>query len=71
VFAQTLLVEASIGFLGLGDPNAMSWGLLAGQAQPFLRVAWWLPVFPGLAISMAVLGVNLLTDAFSTTAAGR
>lgn len=65
VFAQTLLLEASLGFLGLGDPNAMSWGLLAGQAQGFLRVAWWLPVFPGAAITTAVLGVNLLADAVS------
>jgi peptide/nickel transport system permease protein len=71
VFAQTLLVEASLGFLGLGDPNAMSWGLLAGQAQPFLRVAWWLPLFPGLAISIAVLGVNLLSDAVSSAIARR
>ena len=71
VFAQTLLLEASLGFLGLGDPNAMSWGLLAGQAQPFLRVAWWLPFFPGVAITIAVLGVNLLTDTVSTAASDR
>ena len=49
----------------------MSWGLLAGQAQPFLRVAWWLPFFPGVAITIAVLGVNLLTDAVSTAASHR
>lgn len=71
LFAQALLVEASIGFLGLGDPNAMSWGLLAGQAQGFLRVAWWLPVFPGLAVAVAVLGVNLLADAASAALSGR
>ncbi len=65
VFAQVLLVEASLGFLGLGDPNVLSWGLLAGQAQGFLRVAWWLAFFPGLAIMMTVLGVNLLADALS------
>lgn len=71
LFGQVLLVEASLGFLGLGDPNAMSWGLLAGQAQAFLRVAWWLPLFPGLAIAVAVLGMNLLSDALSTALAGR
>jgi len=65
LFAQVLLVEASLGFLGLGDPNVLSWGLLAGQAQGFLRVAWWLAFFPGLAIMMTVLGVNLLADALS------
>ena len=65
LFGQVILVEASLGFLGLGDPNALSWGLLAGQAQGFLRVAWWLPVFPGLAIAVAVLGINLLADAYA------
>ena len=70
LFGQVILVEASLGFLGLGDPNAVSWGLLAGQAQGFLRVAWWLAVFPGLAIAAAVLGVNLLADAWSGVLAG-
>jgi peptide/nickel transport system permease protein len=65
LFGQVLLVEASLGFLGLGDPNALSWGLLAGQASGFLRVAWWLAFFPGLAITVAVLGLNLLADAAS------
>lgn len=67
LFGQVLLIEASLGFLGLGDPNAMSWGLLAGQAQPLLRVAWWLSLFPGLAITGAVLGVNLVADAVAST----
>ena len=67
LFGQVLLVEASLGFLGLSDPNAMSWGMLAGQSQPFLRVAWWLAVFPGVAITLAVLGSNLLADACAAT----
>lgn len=71
LFGQVLLLEASLGFLGLGDPNAMSWGLLAGQAQGFLRVAWWLSFFPGLAITVAVLGVNLIADALSAALGGR
>ncbi len=71
LFGQTLLVEASLGFVGLGDPNALSWGLLAGQAQGFLRVAWWLALFPGLAIALAVLGVNLLADAWASILGGR
>lgn len=65
VVGHVLLIEASLGFLGLGDPNAMSWGFLAGEAQGFLRVAWWLAVFPGLAILLAVLGLNLLGDALT------
>jgi peptide/nickel transport system permease protein len=70
LFGQIILVEASLGFLGLGDPNALSWGLLVGQAQGFVRVAWWLAVFPGLAIGLAVLGINLLADAWSAVLGG-
>lgn len=66
LLGQVLLIEASLGFLGLGDPGVMSWGLLAGQAQIFLRVAWWLSVFPGLAIMFTVIGFNLLADAVSS-----
>ena len=62
VVAQALLVEAGIGFLGLGDPNRVSWGQLAGDAQRYLRVAWWLPVFPGACIAFTVLSLNLLGD---------
>lgn len=62
---QVLLIEASLGFLGLGDPNTLTWGMLAGQAQGYLRVAWWLPLFPGLAITLTVLGFNLLADGLS------
>ncbi len=62
VMGQVLLLEASLGFLGLGDPNVVSWGYLAGQAQRFLRVAWWLSLFPGLALVIAVLALNLLSD---------
>lgn len=67
LIGQVLLLEASLGFLGLGDPNHISWGALVGQAQPFVLVAWWLPVFPGIAISATVLGLNLLGDALSTS----
>jgi len=63
VLAQVLLIEASLGFIGLGDPNVVSWGYLVSEAQRFLRVAWWMSVFPGLAIAIAVLGLNLLSDA--------
>lgn len=66
MFGQVLLIEASLGFLGLGDPNAVTWGMLAGQAQGYLRSAWWLALFPGLAITITVLGFNLLADAISS-----
>lgn len=65
LIGQVLLLEASLSFIGLGDPGAISWGSLAGQAHPFLRVAWWLAFFPGVAIAVAVLGFNLLADALA------
>jgi peptide/nickel transport system permease protein len=63
--ASVILLEAGLGFLGLGDPHVISWGYLANNAQRFLRVAWWMAVFPGAAIALAVLGLNLLGDALT------
>jgi peptide/nickel transport system permease protein len=63
--ASVILVEAGLSFIGLGDPRAISWGYLANNAQRFLRVAWWMAVFPGAAIALAVLGLNLLGDALN------
>lgn len=71
VLAQVILIEAGLSFLGLGDPNTMSWGTLASEAQRFLRVAWWMSLFPGLAILVAVLGLNLLSDALTDALSGR
>lgn len=70
LFGQVLLIEASLGFLGLSDPNTLTWGLLVGESQGFLRVAWWLALFPGLAITIAILAFNLLADALAA-AVGR
>lgn len=60
--ASVVLIEAGLSFLGLGDPAVVSLGYLANNAQRFLRVAWWMAAFPGVAIAMAVLGLNLLGD---------
>lgn len=60
--ASVILIEAGLCFLGLGDPDVVSLGYLANNAQRFLRVAWWMAVFPGAAIALAVLGLNLLGD---------
>lgn len=59
MIGQAILTEASLAFLGLGDPNYISWGHLLGNAQLFLRLAWWLPLFPGLVIALTVLGFDL------------
>jgi len=63
--AGVILLEAGLSFIGLGDPQRMSWGYLANNAQRFLRVAWWVALFPGAAIALAVLGLNLLGDALN------
>jgi peptide/nickel transport system permease protein len=60
--SRVILLEASLGFLGLGDPSVMSLGFLVSNAQRFIRVAWWMSVFPGAALALAVLAVNLLAD---------
>ena len=60
--ASVILIEAGLSFLGLGDPDIISLGYLANNAQRFLRVAWWMAAFPGATIALAVLGLNLLGD---------
>jgi len=62
---STILVEASLSFLGLGIPEPFpSWGrMLSESAAEYVRVAPWLVIFPGIAISLAVFGTNLLGDA--------
>lgn len=63
MIGQVMLIEASLAFLGLGDPKNISWGYLLNNAQSFLRTAWWMPFFPGLALTLAVLGFNFVGDA--------
>jgi peptide/nickel transport system permease protein len=65
MIGQVILTEISLSFLGLGDPNHISWGYLMANAQAFLRLAWWLPLFPGLATVLTVLGFNLVGDALN------
>ncbi|HXF82275.1 MAG TPA: ABC transporter permease [bacterium] len=60
--AQAILLEASLGFFGLGDPNLVSWGGMLNAAQAYLREAWWMSVFPGAGIALAVIGFNLIGD---------
>jgi peptide/nickel transport system permease protein len=60
--ASAIMAESFLSFLGLGDPAHPSWGQLLQQGQLFLRQAWWLTTFPGLALAMTILGLNLLGD---------
>lgn len=62
-FANNILLESSLTFLGLGfDPTIPSWGGMLADARTYLQTAWWVSVFPGLAILLTVLGLNLLGD---------
>lgn len=63
--AQAILLEASLGFFGLGDPNLRSWGGMLNTAQGYVQRAWWMSVFPGIAISLSVLAFNLVGDAIN------
>ena len=60
-----VLFEGALSFLGLGDPNVMSWGLMIGQNRAYALDAWWTVLLPGAAIFLAVLGVSLVGDAFN------
>jgi peptide/nickel transport system permease protein len=63
--AQAILLEAGLSYLGLGDPGHASWGVMLYEAQPSLRTAWWMSVFPGFGIFLVVLSLNLVGDAIN------
>ncbi|APX93423.1 ABC transporter permease [Halomonas sp. 1513] len=60
--ATAILLESALSFLGLGDPNVMSWGYMIGAARTVIRQAWWLSFFPGVAILLTVLALNLVGE---------
>lgn len=60
-----ILFESGLSFLGLGDPNTMSWGLMIGQNRNYVLDGWWTVVFPGIAIFLAVLAISLVGDGFN------
>ncbi len=60
--ATAILQESALSFLGMGDPNAVSWGSMIGEGREMLRTAWYLTAVPGVAIILAVLSLNLLGD---------
>lgn len=60
--ATAILIESGLAFLGLGDPNIMSWGFQIGAGRTLLRSAWWICTFPGIAILLTVLAINLVGE---------
>lgn len=72
IVAAAILTEAALSFLGLGDPNRVSWGGMIAEGRTVLRTAPWLSIVPGLALVAAVLGVYLAGEgAVEATAARR
>lgn len=62
-FAFVMLAESSLSFLGIGiQPPEITWGLMVAQGRPYLTTAWWLSFFPGLAIILTTLSLNLLSN---------
>jgi len=60
--ASAILLESALSFMGMGDPNVISWGSMIGSGRELLRTAWYLTAAPGLAIVFAVLAFNLIGD---------
>ena len=62
-FAFVMLAESSLSFLGIGiQPPEITWGLMVAQGRPYLTTAWWLSFWPGLAIVLTTLSLNLLSN---------
>ncbi len=57
-----ILFEAGLSYLGLGDPNAFSWGMMIGAGREYILDAWWLVTLPGIMIFLTVLGFSLIGD---------
>lgn len=68
---SSILAGAALNFLGLGaEPPTPEWGAMLNAGMKFVRQAWWLTVFPGAGIFLAVLSINLIGDAISDAVAG-
>ena len=60
--ATAILTESGLSFLGLGDPNQVSWGYMIGVARSVLRTSWWMAAIPGVMILVTVLAINLVGE---------
>ena len=60
--ATAILIESSLSFLGLSDPNVMSWGFVIGAGRTAIRTAWWVCAIPGIAILLTVMSINLVGE---------
>jgi peptide/nickel transport system permease protein len=65
VVSIAILVESALSYLGLGDPNSVTWGGMIAAGRPVFRTAWTVSAIPGLAIVVTVLGVSLIGEALT------
>ena len=63
--SMAILFESGLSFLGLGDPNVVSWGYMIGAARAVISQSWWLTFMPGLAIMLTVVAISIIGDAIS------
>jgi peptide/nickel transport system permease protein len=63
--ATAIIIESGLSFLGLGDPNLLSWGALIGNGRPVIRLAWYITMIPAVAVVLTVLALNLIGDALN------
>ena len=67
-FSTAILDAAALGFLGMGaQPPSPEWGTMLAEAREFILRAWWVVTFPGLAILITVLSINLIGDGLRDT----
>lgn len=71
IVANAILIEAALSFLGLGDPNSVTWGGMIAEGRTVLRAAPWLSIFPGMALVVTVLGVYLTGEGVVEALAAR
>ncbi|GLU25576.1 ABC transporter permease [Brucella sp. NBRC 12950] len=71
IVASAILIEAALSFLGLGDPNRVTWGGMIAEGRTVLRSAPWLSILPGLALAFTVVGVYLAGEGITQAASRR
>lgn len=62
IVGAAILFEAGLSFLGLGDPNVVTWGSMIGYSRPYILDAWWTVAIPGFLIFLTVLSISLIGD---------
>lgn len=71
IVASAILIEAALSFLGLGDPNRVTWGAMIAEGRTVLRSAPWLSILPGLALAFTVVGVYLAGEGITSAVSRR